>query len=125
MTNIEIRSKMKNEAKGMDEATYTGNYMNGKSTELGCTFVKRDFYLNLDTISSFSFGKIEEDVKVNVGRYNYHSEPEYITFEKGTPFVELSKYEDGMEFPYMMLTFLHEGEYQRTKRILTEKLCAK
>ena len=125
MTNIEIRSEMKNEAGETTDSTYTGYFMNPSTPLEDRLFIKRDFYFNLDTVSSFYFGKVEKDLKVRIENNETGFTEKEVVLKKETPFIEFFMIVNGEEVPYIMLTFLHEGEYQRTQRILTDKLCVK
>lgn len=86
-----------------------------------------NYYINLDKVCSFSFGKttVESSFRINNKTgIEYNFEYETMGIPKGTPYIKLD-FRNFNQYDTRTLIFTHDGEYQRIKRILTEKFCAK
>lgn len=115
----------------IDVHPFEQNTYDGKD-KMNRFFCLNDFYINLDKIDYFRINKTTQDSNVKVS--NIEKSDEYwdfknvtseILIKKGTPYLSLYMNSQRGLVDSLLLVFTHEGEYQRIKRILTEKLCAK
>lgn len=131
MTNIEVRGKILNEkTKNLEVSTYTiyskdFDYLD--NSFLDNYYSKIDnYFINLDTITSFVFREIRKDLVIVNEVDPFKDTTEKITLKKGTPYVCLSRAMIDEDYrDQFFLIFLKVSEFHRFKRILTEKFCVK
>ena len=130
MTNIQIKAQIENNDTKVDavyrfqrvEEFFIDGKFSGNAGGRHCWVNIDNFYVNLDIISSFRFDKLDRniDIYIDKGSTEYKT-----TLEAGTNFITFYVFSESLEIVYLVLAFPHFGEFERFKRILTDKLCVK